>query len=655
MTGAWALALLAAVALLLLWQLGSALGRARGALLGLVVVAALGGGWWLLARAAPTNAGPADWSAVASVSSSDCFKCHADHHASWHRSYHRTMTREATPADVKGDFENATYDYQGLRTRLLRRGSSFYMETVDPDWALLRARAGPGGQGVPKPGYTTFSVDRLVGSHWVQEYLHRAANGRYVRLPVLYHIVEKRWSHAHGAFLAPESDDFWGKSRGFAWNDTCLYCHNTGPSKNPVRGRGGAVVGYQTEVAELGISCEACHGPGGEHVRLNRNPARRLALQNSEKGDPSIVHPARLPVSRRDEICARCHGALVPRAQAWDPLTQRDPFIPGFELTRFNHFFWSEKEQARLAGMRPQEPIPGTEPIDGRFWGDGTPLTTALEYNGMALSPCYQNGQGQLSCLSCHSMHTADPNFMLKPGMQTNEACYQCHAGYRERLAEHTRHRAGSPGSLCYNCHMPHQVYSLLTTHRSHRIGVPLVKDSLGLGKPHACNLCHLDRSLGWTQEQLARWPGQKHKERQKLSALEESVSSALLLLTRGDARSRAVVAGAFSNPAAQLASGTDWFAPFLTRLLDHERYPVVRYLAHRGLRSVHGAAAGPYDYLARPAVRAAEARALRERLAAPLRRPLPYLPLTPAGQPDESALRRLLQKRDDPDVSIHE
>ena len=111
--------------------------------------------------------------------------------------------------------------------------------------------------------------------------------------------------------------------------------------------------------------------------------------------------------------------------------------------------------------------------IDGRFWGDGTPLTTALEYQGMAMSACYQNGKGQLRCLTCHSMHQSDPNHQLKDGMRTNAACYSCHETYRSCLAEHTHHEADSPGSLCMNCHMPHQVYSLLDTHRTHRITIP--------------------------------------------------------------------------------------------------------------------------------------------------------------------------------------
>ena len=60
---------------------------------------------------------------------------------------------------------------------------------------------------------------------------------------------------------------------------------------------------------------------------------------------------------------------------------------------------------------------------------------------------------------------------------------------------------------------------------------------------------------------------------------------------------------------AAQRASGTDWFAPFLMRLMAEERYPIVRYLAHRGLKSAHGDVAGGYDYLALPADRSAGIR----------------------------------------------
>lgn len=649
----WTLIVILVAALALLPQLLRAAGL-RGIIAGLALIGCLAGGWWFIDRAAPPLAAPADWSAVSSVSSETCAKCHADHYESWHRTYHRSMTREATPENVKGDFDNAVYEYRGHKTLLTREGDSFFMKTVDPDWELQRVRAGDRPEFVGSPRHAKLRIDRTVGSHWVQEYMHRDATGKYNRLPVLYLITERRWVHSHGAFIAPEPADFWGLSRRFAWNDTCLYCHNTGPVKNPILGLQGEAVGYKTEVAELGISCEACHGPGGEHVRVNQNPARRFELRAANASDPTIIDPARLPVPRRDEICARCHGALVPRKEMWNPRTHRDPFIAGQELGRFNHFFHSEAEQHELVGMKLP---PGSEPIDGRFWGDGTPLTTALEFNGMTLSACYQKGQGQLSCLSCHQLHPSDPTYLLKPKMKTNEACFQCHEEYRDRLSQHTHHAAESSGSLCFNCHMPHQVYSLLTTHRSHRIQIPDVNESHETGKPNACNLCHLDKSLGWTQEQLSRWGKRPGNHSPQLSDDEKNISSALLLLAQGDARSRAIVAGAFSRSDAQQASGTDWFGPFLTRLLDRDRYPIVRYLGHRGLRSAFGEKiAGPYDYLASPAERAAQTQSLRAHFdAGPIHRPMPYLPLTANGLPDDAVLDRLLKSRKDPNLTINE
>jgi len=651
----WTIGLLIVAALIVAPQTALVFGRRRGLWAGALFAAALVFGWSILERST-SNSAPADWAAVPSASSESCAKCHVDHYQSWQRTYHRTMTREATPENVKGDFGDAIHDYQGLPTRFTRNGDTFQMETIDPGWAGELARAHGQMAEVGSPRFATFRVDRLVGSHWIQECLHKKPNGLYIRLPVLYHIGEKRWIHTNGAFLAPDTDDFWQKCRGAKWNETCLFCHNTGPRKNPVPGRG-EPAGYSTEVAELGISCEACHGPGSEHTARNRNPAHRFDLQLTDRPDPSIVNPLRLPIPRRDEICARCHGALVPKPEMWDPVTVRDPFIPGFELGRFNHFFSSEEEQARLARGRPKElPPPKPAPTDGRFWGDGTPLTTALEFNGMALSACYQKGQGTMSCLSCHEMHGAEPNHMLKPGMRTNEACYQCHEPYRARLLEHTRHSADSPGSLCFSCHMPRQVYSLLATHRSHRIESPTLEGSLGTGKPHACNLCHLDKSLGWTREQLAKWPGSK-QVLVRLSNNQETVAASVLDLMQSDARTRVVVAGAFADPAAHRASGTDWYGSFLTRALTGERYPAVRYLVHQGLKAVHGeGGAGPLDFLARPADCERQLQSLRSRYdATPVVRPLPFLPLTAHGLPDEAVLRRLRERQIDPDLTINE
>jgi predicted CXXCH cytochrome family protein len=646
--------LLLLIALLLVPQMRCALGAWKGTALASLLVLLLGGAWgtleWRQRREPPP---PEDQTALPPVSSEACVKCHESHHASWQRTFHRAMTREATPENVKADFNDAVLRYHGITSRMSRVRGRFYMDTADLEWMQKVARKGnPLDKAGPVP-HRLYSVDRIVGSHWFQQMLHCDDEGRYIRLPLAYHLVENRWVHINAAFLAP-TQDFWSKIA--VWNETCVWCHNTRPTKNP-QPIPGALPGYRTEVGELGIACEACHGAGDAHVRAHQNPARRLAQHYSGEPDPTIVNPARLSVVRSDEVCARCHGAPKARLDVWDPNKRGEPFLAGRELTRDYFLYWSEAElrrKGRYAHTQSSGAEP-SEPLDGSFWGDGTPLTTALEYQGMALSACYQNGRGELRCLSCHSMHQGSPNHQLKDGMRSNEACYSCHETYRSRLAEHTHHATASPGSLCFNCHMPHQVYSLLDTHRSHRISIPRVRDSVGTGKPHACNLCHLDKSLGWTQEQLGKWYSTRPVP---LSDHERKIASSLLYLMTGDARSRAVVAGAFSRRDAQRASGRDWPVEVLLRTLESERYEAVRYLAHRGLRSLYPDAVKGYDYQGTPAERALQLRELwrmLQRESRPERGRYPYLPLTSAGRFADDTLDRLLRARNDPDVFINE
>ena len=55
-----------------------------------------------------------------------------------------------------------------------------------------------------------------------------------------------------------------------------------------------------THVAEFGIACEACHGPGAEHIAFHKSMAR------DQEVDP-IVNPAKLTHERSTEVCGQCH------------------------------------------------------------------------------------------------------------------------------------------------------------------------------------------------------------------------------------------------------------------------------------------------------------------------------------------------------------
>eukprot|EP00494_Astrolonche_serrata_P010819 UN10890 len=62
------------------------------------------------------------------------------------------------------------------------------------------------------------------------------------------------------------------------WNHHCIKCHST--NGNP--GLKGSNE-FETEVAELGISCEACHGAAEEHVKYYQSPIARYAKHFGDK------------------------------------------------------------------------------------------------------------------------------------------------------------------------------------------------------------------------------------------------------------------------------------------------------------------------------------------------------------------------------------
>jgi hypothetical protein len=114
-------------------------------------------------------------------------------------------------------------------------------------------------------------------------------------------------------------------------------------------------------------------------------------------------------------------------------------------------------------------------------------------------------------------------------------------------------------------------------------------------GRPNACNLCHLDKTLAWTGKRLNRWYDIANP---KLTADQNSVAAALLWAMKGDAGQRALTAWALGWKPAQQASGTSWMLPHLAELLN-DSYEAIRFISYRSLRSLPGYDNVNYDYLA--------------------------------------------------------
>ena len=201
---------------------------------------------------------------------------------------------------------------------------------------------------------------------------------------------------------------------------------------------------------------------------------------------------------------------------------------------------------------------------------------------------------------------------------------------------------------------MPHTTYALLNAQRTHRIDSPQVRSSVDHGRPNACNLCHVDKTLGWTASKLSDWYKQ---EPVPLSEDEQRISATLLWLLRGDALQRALAAWHLGWEPARQAAGEDWQARFLSRLLDDE-YPAVRFIAHKSLSSLPAFSDAKYDFVGSRDQRAAAQRRLAEQARSqPLQaRDNPASILHSSElKPLHSVIQRLLDQRDNRPVDIPE
>jgi hypothetical protein len=182
---------------------------------------------------------------------------------------------------------------------------------------------------------------------------------------------------------------------------------------------------------------------------------------------------------------------------------------------------------------------------------------------------------------------------------------------------------------------------------------VPRVQDSVDAGRPNACNLCHLDRTLAWTAAALSRWYGTPVPP---LTSEQRTVAASLLDVARGEAGVRALAAWSRGWDAARAAAPGDWMAPLLIELLDDE-YSAIRYIAYRSLKQINGFSDFAYDYVApQPARWAAQAEA-RKRWPGTIRSGTasatgarPELLFAPDGRFARGELERILAERPEDD-----
>ena len=561
------------------------------------------------------------------------------------------MTQVATPAAILAPLDELQLSRDGWLYRVQRKGEAYFVQ---------RRRVGPAGNaaasvpasGSAAPAAGAFEPPReivlLTGSHNMQFFWMATDHGRTVEhFPFGWLVAEKMWAPLEDTFLCPP--EFHPLQTEGDWNRGCIDCHTTqGRSRLMQDGR------FDSQVSEFGIACEACHAGAQEHVNKERNPVERYVVHLTGRPDPTIANPARMDGPRSALVCGQCHSvwsfSSAEARAAWnrDGTTFRpgQAAIPGRFVVQPADSAHAAEKQAILA----------SNPYfyQDSYWSDGMVRVVGREYNGVQASPCFKGGD--YSCLSCHEMHSkpADEATLraravnqLNPAGMSDQACLQCHPAIGADLTAHTHHARESVGSRCYECHMPHSGFGLMRAVRSHQVSTPTVVESVAFGRPNACNLCHLDKPLAWTAQNLHAWYGTPIPE---LSADDRKIAAGAKWLIKGDAGQRALIAWSMGWAPAQKASGREWMAAYLTVTLV-DPYAAVRFVAWKSLRTLPGFENIPFDFMAdRPQMKVSAAKAYQQWLAFRKRRRQPFDPailLEPDGSFPEFIYRRLLLERD--------
>ena len=358
-------------------------------------------------------------------------------------SLHRVMNAKTSdPGAVIGNFDNASVHYAGGEARFTHDATGYAM-TV---------------------GRVHYRVTRTIGKRALQEYVGiEDGHTDEVRLPFGW------WPRA-GGWMPQVAFDPWLAEADFKpyepvrapWDERCPWCHSTYAFEQRIaRASGPEHLGHGMEqlfAAEpkddrldvaaqvtTGISCESCHLGGRAHAAGGEI---HFVPQGAQAGRAAEVPHEAFDDERHDArvinaVCAQCHSGPSPRL------------------------------------------------------ADHTALRNSSEALELGASPCTG-----IKCTDCHDPHRADAR---SDEARSNEACVYCHDSLADAAAARAHAGPGHDRTSCLDCHMPKLVMGIDRYVRTHRISSPTDPAIVGAAGPNACNACHLDRSLAWTADALAR------------------------------------------------------------------------------------------------------------------------------------------------------
>jgi hypothetical protein len=150
------------------------------------------------------------------------------------------------------------------------------------------------------------------------------------------------------------------------------------------------------EQVEMGVQCEACHGPGADHVAAMKSGVPASA--------GLIVNPAVMNPTGSVDFCGSCHMT------------------------------WVDVEMADVTG----------------------PATVRFPAYGLENSRCWGQGDARITCTACHDPHKP----LVRGAAAYDDKCLACHVTRAAPLAkDHPGSACPESTRNCASCHMPKQQF----------------------------------------------------------------------------------------------------------------------------------------------------------------------------------------------------
>ncbi|RME45790.1 MAG: hypothetical protein D6791_09880, partial [Chloroflexi bacterium] len=410
------------------------------------------------------------------VGSQTCRGCHPTYYDSWKETLHAWKLRPKDEANIVADF---TSD--------------------DPDLT-----------------FTLDDVDYVIGASgrgWKQRFIKVMEDGGWRVLPAQWNIATQEWVPYH-------PDDWMDRD----YKVDCVGCHTTGFDINNPEANGG--LGF----VDFGIACEACHGPGSQHVA------------GGFAGEPGNRQIVKTPSA---EVCAGCHVRGKTKEGLYDVrYGWPEGYYPGsgvaledvYDLNWGTGSWWFDNPEDAAdpghAKSHHQQYMEWEKSAHARSLEDLRASGHAQDFCLQCHSEDYRRAPAEgkptvdtakypITCVTCHTTHEEGAEGTRQLAMSQYETCVQCHNG---GLPESGKFEPGSTihhpmqemfegigfpgvedmpsphftaegGPVCSSCHFPRTAKSAvpgdITSHLL-KIAMP---GEVAEGEPDSCTGCHTGAS----------------------------------------------------------------------------------------------------------------------------------------------------------------